>query len=66
MMQDDVLHIDADGHIFIPHRHDYLRQYVLQLFSNIDGLAIFQSVATDEKRLIIPLVGLSPFFSLVS
>ena len=66
MMQDDVLHIDADSHISIPHRHDYLRQYVLQLFSNIDGLAIFQSVATDEKRLIIPLVGLSPFSSLVS
>lgn len=32
----------------------------------IDGLSIFQSVATDEKRLIIALVGLSPFSSLVS
>ena len=66
MMEDDVLHIDANGHISVSHRHDYLRQRVLQLFGDIDGLAIFQSVATDEKRLIIPLVGLSPFFSLVS
>ena len=63
MMKDDVLHIDANGHIPIPHRHDYLRQSVLQLFGDIDGLAIFQGVATDEKRLIIPLVGLSPFSS---
>ena len=49
MVEDDVLHIDADGHISVSHRHDYLRQRVLQLFGNIDGLAIFQSVATDEK-----------------
>jgi hypothetical protein len=63
MMDDDVLHIDTDGHIPIPHRHYYLRQCVLQLFGNIDSLAIFQSVATDEKRLIIALVRLSPFSS---
>lgn len=49
VVEDDVLHIDADGHISVSHRHDYLRQRVLQLFGNIDGLAIFQSVATDEK-----------------
>ena len=63
MMQDDVLHIDADGHIPVSHRHDYLRQRVLQLFGDIDGLAIFQGVATDEKRLIIALVGFSSFSS---
>lgn len=40
MMKDDVLHIDTNGHISIPHRHDYLRQNVLQLFGDIDGLAI--------------------------
>lgn len=55
MMKDDVLHLDTDGHISIPHRHDYLRQCILQFFGNIDGLAIFQSVATDEKQLIITL-----------
>lgn len=66
MMKDDVLDIDTDGHISIPHRHDYLRQCVLQLFGYIDGLAIFQSIATDEKRLIIVFVGLSSFSSLVS
>ena len=58
-MKDDVLHIDTDGHISIPYRHDYLRQYVLQFFGYIDGLAIFQSVETDEKRLIITFVSLS-------
>ena len=63
-MKDNVLHIDTNGHISVSHRHDYFRQRVLQLFGNIDGLAIFQSIATDEKRLIIPLVGLSPFSSL--
>ncbi|MBB6275443.1 hypothetical protein FHS80_000530 [Porphyromonas circumdentaria] len=35
----------------------------MQLFGNIDGLAIFQSIATDEKQLIITLVSLSPFSS---
>ena len=65
-MKDDVLHIDPDGHIPIPHRHDNLSQCILQIFGNIDGLAIFQGIATDEKRLIIALVGLSPFSSLVS
>ena len=63
VVEDDVLHIDADGHISVSHRHDYLRQRVLQLFGNIDGLAIFQSVATDEKWLIITFVSLSPFSS---
>ena len=29
MVEDDVFHIDADGHIPIPHRHDYLRQCIL-------------------------------------
>ncbi|SJZ57772.1 hypothetical protein SAMN02745171_00519 [Porphyromonas circumdentaria] len=62
-MENDVLHIDADGHIPVSHRHDYLCQCVLQLFGNIDGLAIFQSIATDEKQLIITLVSLSPFSS---
>ena len=41
MMKDDVLHIDTDGHIPVSHRHDYLRQRVLQLFGDIDSLAIF-------------------------
>jgi len=41
MMEDDVLHIDTNGHISVSHRQDYLRQRVLQLFGNIDGLAIF-------------------------
>ncbi len=63
MMQDDVFYIDANGHISVSHRHDYLRQRVLQLFGDIDGLAIFQSVATDEKRLIIAFVSLSSFSS---
>ena len=58
-MEDDVLHIDTNDHISVSHRQDYLRQRVLQLFGNIDGLAIFQSVATDEKRLIIALISLS-------
>ena len=34
-MDDDVLHIDTNGHISVSHRHDYLRQRVLQLFGNI-------------------------------
>ena len=63
VMQDDVLHIDTDGHIPVSHRHDYLRQRVLQLFGNIDGLAVSQGVATDEKRLVITFVRLSPFSS---
>lgn len=63
MIDDDVFHIDTDGHIPISHRHDYLRQRVLQLFGNIDGLAVSQGVATDEKRLVITFVRLSPFSS---
>ena len=66
VMEDDILHIDTDGHIPVSHRHDYLRQRVLQLFGNIDGLAVSQGVATDEKRLIIAFVCLSPFSSLDS
>ena len=62
-MKDDISHIDTDGHISVSHWHDYLRQCVLQLFGNIDGLSIFQSVATDEKRLIIALIRLSPLSS---
>ena len=63
-MKDDVLHIDTDGHIPVSHRHDYLCQFILQLFGYIDGLPIFQAVTADKKGFMIAF-GCHTLFSLL-